>query len=46
MLKVKKAHQYLAYMLIVGSQVTVSLGIVRYFAYNDDRKISYVIIGG
>ena len=41
----KKVHKYLAYTLMVGSQITVALGIVRYCVYQDSKKVSYVIIG-
>ena len=43
--KIKAAHQYAAYVLIIGSQVTVSLGIAQYLTFNHEPKISYSIIG-
>ena len=36
----------MAYILIVGSQITVSLGIARYFTFHNEPKYSYSIIGG
>lgn len=41
----KYAHKNVAYVLIFGSQVTVSLGIAQYLTFNHEPKMSYSIIG-
>ena len=42
---VKNAHKYLAYMVIIGSQATVSTGLLCYFSLVDDTKMGYVVLG-
>ena len=45
LLRIKKLHQYLAYLLILGSQATITLGVKSYVAPYDNKNRDYFFIG-
>ena len=43
---IKNLHKYLAYFCIIGSQVTISTGIMNYMTYNADKMKGRTIFIG
>ena len=44
-IKLKNMHKYLAYGIIFGSQLTVSSGVMNYYAFIGKRETAWFIIG-